>query len=61
MGVAEKKERFEKLTGAHILWASTMGAAFDLGVMSRAMLTPSMKTAAQRLILYHMEKKLFQS
>ncbi len=59
MGSVEKKERFEKLTGAQLLWASTMGATFDLGVMSRGMLIPSMKTAAQRLILHQMQKNIF--
>lgn len=59
MGESEKKERFDKLTGAQLLWASTMGATFDLGIMSRAMLIPSMKTAAQRLILHQMQKGAF--
>ncbi len=59
MGSVEKKERFEKLTGAQLLWASTMGATFDLGIMSKGMLIPSMKTAAQRLILHQMQKNIF--
>ncbi len=59
MGKREKQERFEKLTGAQLLWASTMAATFDLGIMSKAMLTPSMKTAAQRLILHQMQKGFF--
>ncbi len=59
MGSLEKKERFDKLSGAQLLWASTMGATFDLGVMSRGMLIPSMKTAAQRLILHQMQKGTF--
>ncbi len=59
MGEREKKQRFDRLTGPHLLWASTMGATFDLGIMSKAMLTPSMKTAAQRLALHLMQKKEF--
>ncbi len=59
MGEVEKKIRFDRLTGAHILWASTMGASFDLGIMSKAMLIPSMRTASQRLILYQMRKGVF--
>ncbi len=59
MGETERNERFDKLTGAQLLWASTMGATFDLGIMSRAMLIPSMKTAAQRLILHEMQKGFF--
>ncbi len=59
MGQAEKKERFDKLTGAQLLWASTIGASFDLGIMNRAMLIPSMKTAAQRLVLHQMQKGSF--
>ncbi|WP_022670119.1 hypothetical protein [Hippea alviniae] len=59
MGEKEKQERFEKLDGAHLLWASTMGATFDLGIMSKAMLIPSMKTAAQRLARYQMQKGTF--
>ncbi len=59
MGSLEKKERFEKLSGAQLLWASTMGATFDLGVMNKGMLIPSMRTAAQRLILHQMQKNIF--
>jgi len=59
MGSPEKKERFDKISGAQLLWASTMGATFDLGIMSRGMLIPSMKTAAQRLILHQMQKGTF--
>ncbi len=59
MGDKEMKERFEKLDGAHLLWASTMGATFDLGIMSKAMLIPSMKTAAQRLTTHQMQKGTF--
>ena len=59
MGELEKKERFDKLSGAQLLWASTMGATFDLGIMNRGMLIPSMKTAAQRLILHQMQKGIF--
>ncbi len=59
MGEREKEERFNRLDGAHLLWASTMGATFDLGVMSKAMLVPSMKTAAMRLILHLLKKGTF--
>ncbi len=59
MGEKEKRERFEKLDGAHLLWASTMGASFDLGIMSKAMLIPAMKTAAQRLARYQMQNGTF--
>ncbi len=59
MGDQEKKERFDRLDGAHLLWASTMGATFDLGIMSKAMLIPSMKTAAQRLARHQMQKGAF--
>ena len=38
MGSLEKKERFDKLSGAQLLWASTMGATFDLGIMSKGCL-----------------------
>lgn len=59
MGEREKEERFNKLDGAHLLWASTMGATFDLGIMSKAMLIPSMRTAAMRLVLHLMKKGSF--
>ncbi len=59
MGEQEKKERFDRLDGAHLLWASTMGATFDLGIMSKAMLTPSMRTAAQSIVRYQMKKGTF--
>jgi len=59
MGEEEKNGRFDKLDGAHLLWASTMGATFDLGIMSKAMLIPSMKTAAQRLARHQMQKGIF--
>ena len=59
MGEYERKERFNKLDGAHLLWASTMGATFDLGIMSKAMLTPSMRTAAQSIARHQMKKGIF--
>ncbi|WP_051904421.1 hypothetical protein [Hippea jasoniae] len=59
MSQKEKMERFKKLDGAHLLWASTMGATFDLGIMSKAMLIPSMKTAALRLARHKMQNNTF--
>jgi len=59
MGEQERQDRFNRLDGAHLLWASTMGATFDLGIMSKAMLIPSMKTAAQRLARHEMQKETF--
>ncbi len=47
------------MTGPHLLWASTLGATFDLGVMNKAMITPAMKTTAQRLVLHQMQKGTF--
>lgn len=59
MGEVEKKERFDKLTGAQILWASTMSAVFDFGLSGAVV--PSMKIIAQKLILFQMQKKTFTS
>ncbi len=59
MGKEEQKRRFERLTGPHLLWASTMGATLDLGVMNKAMITPAMKTTAQRLVLFQMQRGTF--
>ncbi|AEA33884.1 hypothetical protein [Hippea maritima] len=59
MSEKDRQERLKKLDGAHLLWASTMGATFDLGIMSKAMLVPSMKTATQRLIRHKMQMGSF--
>ncbi|WP_025209945.1 hypothetical protein [Hippea sp. KM1] len=59
MSEKDKQERLKKLDGAHLLWASTMGATFDLGIMSKAMLVPSMKTASQRLVRHKMQMGTF--
>ncbi|HEX13979.1 MAG TPA: hypothetical protein ENO40_05805 [Desulfurella acetivorans] len=58
MSEEEKKERLEKLTGAHVFWASLVGSSYDLGIMNQAIIVPAMKATAQRLVLHQMYKNL---
>ncbi len=58
MGEQEKRERFNRLDSTSSM-GKTMGAIFDLGVMSKTMLTPSMRTAAQSIVRYQMKKGTF--
>ncbi|MEF3245010.1 MAG: hypothetical protein K6343_03380 [Caldisericaceae bacterium] len=59
MGEFEKNERFEKLTGSHVLWASTMSALFDFGVAGP--LVPTMKMVGQKIALFQIQKNTFPS
>ncbi len=59
MGEVEKRERCEKLTGAHVLWASTMSAVFDFGI--GPVVLPVMRIVALKVILFQMMKKIFPS
>jgi len=58
MSEEEKKERLEKLSGAHVFWASLVGSSYDLGIMNQAIIVPAMKATAQRLVLHQMHKNL---
>lgn len=58
MSEEEKKERLEKLSGAHVFWASLVGSSYDLGIMNQAIIVPAMKATAQRLVLHQMYKNL---
>ncbi|OSS42753.1 Methyl-accepting chemotaxis protein [Desulfurella amilsii] len=58
MSDEDKKERLEKLSGAHVFWASLVGSSYDLGIMNQAIIVPAMKATAQRLVLHQMYKKL---
>jgi hypothetical protein len=58
MSEEEKKERLERLSGAHVFWASLVGSSYDLGIMNQAIIVPAMKATAQRLVLHQMYKNL---
>ncbi len=56
--MSEKKEALKKMSDLHVVFASLIGASYDLGVMNQAIMIPAMKATAQRLILNQIQKNL---